>query len=73
MTDALVVSVPEAAALLGMSDDLVYKLLDEGRLPEIPRVSRRRLIPRRAVELLVETAMEDFDPSAALATLRSAS
>jgi len=73
VNDRLVVSVPEAAELLGLSDDLVYRLLDEGRLPELPRVSRRRLIPRRAIEQLVDTAMQGFDPEAALASLRSAS
>lgn len=35
------------------------QLLDEGLLPELPRSSRRRLIPRRAVEVVIERAMAD--------------
>jgi len=31
--DKLIVSVPEAAALLGVSDDLVYELTARGDLP----------------------------------------
>lgn len=64
--ESLVVSVPEAAALLGVSERLVYELLDKGLLPELPRWSRRRLIPRRAVELVVERTMADYDPDGVL-------
>ncbi len=64
--ESLVVSVPEAAALLGVSERLVYQLLDKGLLPELPRWSRRRLIPRRAVELVVERTMADYDPDGVL-------
>jgi excisionase family DNA binding protein len=57
-----VVSVPEAAVLLGVSEGLIYQLLDKGVLPELPRWSRRRLIPRRAVEVVIERTMADYDP-----------
>jgi excisionase family DNA binding protein len=64
--DSLVVSVPEAAALLSVSERLIYQLLDKGLLPELPRWSMRRLIPRRAVEMVVERTIADYDPARAL-------
>jgi hypothetical protein len=48
--------------LLGVSEGLIYQLLDKGLLPELPRWSRRRLIPRRAVEVVLERAMADYNP-----------
>jgi excisionase family DNA binding protein len=60
--ESLVVSVPEAAVLLGVSEGLIYQLLDKGLLPELPRWSRRRLIPRRAVEVVIERTMADYNP-----------
>jgi len=67
--DPLTVSAAEAALMLGVSDDVIYQLLDRRVLPELPRWNRRRLIPRRAVELIVERAMADFDPDAVLAAV----
>ena len=55
----LVVSVAVAAEMLGISDDLVYELIEREQLPCL-RLGRRRLIPRRAIELLVESAMSGF-------------
>ena len=66
VNESLVVSVPEAAALLGVSEGLIYQLLDKGLLPELPRWSRRRLIPRRAVDDVIERAMSDYDPDVVL-------
>ena len=60
--ESLVVSVPEAAVLLGVSEGLIYQLLDKGLLPELPRWSRRRLIPRHAVEVVIERTMADYNP-----------
>jgi excisionase family DNA binding protein len=54
--DRHIVSVPEAAGLLGVSDDLVYELTERGDLPCI-RLGRRKLIPRTAIEALVERAI----------------
>jgi excisionase family DNA binding protein len=71
--DALTVSVPEAAVLLGYSDTAIYDLLDKGVLPELPRVNRRRLIPRRAIDQMVDHAMAGFDPAAAFDRLKAAS
>ena len=68
MTDRLVLSVSEAANALGVSDDLVYELTERGDLPCL-RIGRRKLIPRQAIEQLVESAVVDFDPSALLTTL----
>jgi excisionase family DNA binding protein len=62
VNESLVVSVPEAAALLGVSEGLIYQLLDKGVLPELPRWSRRRLIPRRAVDDIIALALSGYDP-----------
>jgi hypothetical protein len=64
VNESLVVSVPEAAMLLGVSEGLVYQLLDmdKGLLPELARWSRRRLIPREAVEVVIERTMADYNP-----------
>jgi excisionase family DNA binding protein len=66
VNESLVVSVPEAAALLGVSEGLIYQLLDRGLLPELPRWSRRRLIPRRAVDDVIARAMSGYDPDVVL-------
>jgi len=59
---ALFFSVATAAQTLGVSDDTVYELVQRGELPSL-RIGRRRVIPRRAVELVVEHLLADFDPS----------
>ena len=64
----LVVSVAAAAEMLGISDDLVYELIEREQLPCL-RLGRRRLIPRRAIELLVEIAMSGFQPENVLSVL----
>lgn len=62
MTDRLVLSVAEAAEALGLSDDLVYDLTERGELPCL-RFGRRKLIPRQAVELVIQQALEHFNPA----------
>lgn len=69
MTDRLVLSVAEAAEALGVSDDLVYELTARGELPCL-RFGRRKVIPRRAIELLVEAAIADFDVATVAITLK---
>lgn len=69
--ESLVVPVPEAAALLGVSEGLIYQLLDKGLLPELPRWSRRRLIPRRAVDDIIERPLSDYEPDIVLRTALS--
>jgi len=70
MSDTLVLSVSEAAQALGVSDDLVYSLTERGDLPCL-RFGRRKVIPRLAIELLIEKAMDGFDPNAVLMRLAS--
>ncbi len=64
----LVLSVAEAAEALGVSDDLIYELITQGELPCLA-LGRRKLVPRLAIELLVESAMEGFEPDAVFAVL----
>jgi excisionase family DNA binding protein len=54
-------SVAIAAQTLGVSDDTVYELVQRGALPCLC-IGRRRVIPRRAVELVVAHLLADFDP-----------
>lgn len=68
--DKLVLTVQEAAEALGVSDDLVYELTARGELPCL-HLGRRRVIPRRAVELLIEECVGTFDPGAVLPRLRN--
>ncbi len=48
----LVVSVPDAAALLGISRAHAYQLVARGELPHL-RLGRRIVIPRAALETLL--------------------
>jgi len=54
--EPLVLTVRQAADALGVSDDLVYELTARGEIPCL-RLGRRRVIPRRAIELMLEQAM----------------
>lgn len=63
--ERLVLTVREAAELLGVSDDLLYELTARGEIPCL-RLGRRRVIPRRAVELMIERSIEHFDGEAVL-------
>ena len=49
----LCVTVPEAAAMLGISRNFAYQLVREGKLPSI-RFGKRILIPRVALEKMLE-------------------
>jgi excisionase family DNA binding protein len=49
----LTLSVDETATLLGISRQLAYTSVKEGRIPAI-RIGRRLLVPRRALEKLLE-------------------
>ncbi len=61
---ALTVSVAEAAKLLGISRNLAYDLVREGRLPHV-RLGRRILVPRFGLEqwLAKEADIEPPSPS----------
>jgi len=52
MTEPLLVSVREAARVLGLGRDTAYQLVREGRLRAV-HVSRRLLIPRVELERFV--------------------
>lgn len=60
--ERLVLSVDETAVMLGVSPDLVRNWLDAKVLPEMPRWSRRRLVPRKAIELIIEQTLDGFHP-----------
>ena len=68
-TGGLVLSIREAAEALGVSDDLVYEMTARGEIPCL-RLGRRRVIPRRAVELMIERSLEEFDADAVSKQLR---
>jgi excisionase family DNA binding protein len=71
VTDRVTLSVPEAAAVLGVSDDLVYELIARGELPSIV-LGRRKLVPRRAIDMVIDRAVEGFDPDVLLSSLAAA-
>lgn len=66
--EKLVLTVQETAEALGVSDDLVYELTAQGVLPCL-HLGRRRVIPRRAVDLLIEACVGTFDPGPVLPRL----
>ncbi len=68
LVERLVLSIAEAAEALGVSDDLVYELTQRGDFPCL-RLGRRKVIPRRAIQLVVDAALGDFDPATALTTV----
>lgn len=51
--DKLTYSVPETAKLLGISRALAYELVARNQLPAI-RLGRRLLVPRHAIETLLQ-------------------
>ncbi|MGI8683869.1 MAG: helix-turn-helix domain-containing protein [Acidimicrobiales bacterium] len=53
----LTLSIDEVAAILGISRGLVYGLVARGELPSI-RFGRRILVPRKAVDELVNAYAE---------------
>ena len=60
----LVLSVTEAAGLLGISRGLAYELVARGELPSL-RLGRRIVVPRGALEALLEAEVADpVDPVA---------
>jgi excisionase family DNA binding protein len=51
----LTLTVPEAAAVLGISRALAYELVARGELPNL-RLGRRIVVPRQALERLIGVA-----------------
>ena len=52
---SLTMSVVEAAKVLGISRAFAYELVARGELPSL-RFGRRVVVPRRALEVLIEQA-----------------
>jgi excisionase family DNA binding protein len=59
--NSLVVSVPEAARLLGISRTHAYQLVTRGELAHI-RLGRRIVVPKRAIETML--GLSDAFPTA---------
>ncbi|MBT9143385.1 MAG: putative DNA-binding proteinA [Dehalococcoidia bacterium] len=53
--ETLVLSVPEAGRLLGLSRSTSYALANSGELPCL-RLGRRLVVPKAALEKLLESA-----------------
>ncbi|MBT9140974.1 MAG: putative DNA-binding proteinA [Dehalococcoidia bacterium] len=56
--ETLVLSVPEAGRLLGLSRATAYALANSGELPCL-RLGRRLIVPKAALEKLLESAGKD--------------
>ena len=50
-------TIPEAADFLRLSRGMIYKLMEQGRLPFV-KLGRTRRVPRRAVVDLAAQALE---------------
>lgn len=61
MTEALTITVEEAARLLGVSRGLAYQAARDGQLPTI-RLGRRLLVPRGPLLALVGVPAEMREP-----------
>jgi excisionase family DNA binding protein len=66
--EPLFITVAETARLLAVSDDLVYDLVARRELPSVT-LGRRLRIPRRAIDLVLERALDGFDPGAVVQDL----
>lgn len=53
--ERLTLTVPEVAALLGLSRNSTYEAIAVGQIPSI-RIGRRVLVPRAALERLLDSA-----------------
>lgn len=71
MTAPRFVSVSATAETLGVSDNLIYELVQRGELPSV-RLGRRVMVPAIAIDALVERTMAGFDPDRLLASLAAA-
>lgn len=52
--ECLTYTVPQAGKVLGVSEHMVRRAIDNGHLPLVPHMGERRLIPRAAVHALVD-------------------
>ena len=51
-------SVAEAARLFGMSEMTLYRAIHDGQFPAV-RIRGRLIVPAKAIEAMVEAALED--------------
>ncbi len=58
----LVLSIAEAAEVLGVSDDLIYELTARGELPCL-RLGRRKVIPTVAIQAVIDGCLDGFSIS----------
>lgn len=61
VSERLALSVEEAGALLGISRDLAYDLVNQGQIPSV-RLGRRLVVPRKALETLMDGLSGDGGP-----------
>ena len=59
MPTKAVLSIAEAAEVLGVSDDLIYELTARGELPCL-RLGRRKVIPTVAIQAVIDGTLEGF-------------
>lgn len=52
-SEVLLVAIPEAARMLGISRSSVYRLLDQGKLATV-KMNQRRLVTVASIRALVE-------------------
>jgi excisionase family DNA binding protein len=55
----LCITVPEAAEMLGISRNFAYELVRRGELPVKKLGEKRRVIPRAALEKMLESAAKE--------------
>ena len=56
MSDRRTISVPQAGAQLGLGKNASYAAVKRGEIPVV-KIGRRLLVPREAVDRLLEQAM----------------
>jgi excisionase family DNA binding protein len=59
MPNKPVLSIAEAAEVLGVSDDLIYELTARGELPCL-RLGRRKVIPTVAIQAVIDGCLDGF-------------
>lgn len=57
-----VLSIAEAAEVLGVSEDLIYELTARGELPCL-RLGRRKVIPTVAIQAVIDGCLDGFSIS----------
>ena len=59
ITESLILTIPQAAKLLGISRNLAYDLAKQGKIPVIHLGQKRVVVPKAALEkMLAEVAYQ---------------